>query len=249
MLFSNFKNFGQFIFPSKIPLIIINFNQLENLKKTIQFAQSYGFEEIVIIDNTSTYPPLLEYYEEICNDVTLLRMESNYGHMVFFKNTELYNKYGKNFFILTDADIEPNKNLPKNFRRILLKNLLKYYSDILKVGFALKIDDIPNSYPARDKVLKWEKKFWEDERSRNIFFSHIDTTFALYKPDPKRNMKFAQDFYLAIRIGGNMTARHLGWYINYHNLSDEQRYYTQLADSSSSWIIDDLGKTKSDDYQ
>ncbi len=235
-LFTNYKTFFQFIFPKTIPFIIINFNQLFYLKKLVDFAIKRGFKKIVIIDNVSTYPPLLEYYEEIEKKVTIERMSENFGHMVFFNRKELYNKYGKGFFILTDADIEPNENLPKNFLRVLLHWLLKYSKSITKVGFALEIKNIPNHYSEKEKVLVWEKQFWDTPIEKDVYMADIDTTFALYKPNAKKHLKKDSDFFKAIRIAGNFTCKHAGWYTNYDQLTEEQEYFINLANTSSSWI-------------
>lgn len=247
-LIFNRTNFKQIIFPKEIPLIIINFNQLLYLQKLIDFAVKNKFKNIIVIDNVSTFPALLDYYKTIEHFVTIERMEKNYGHMVLFEVPELLNKYCQNFFILTDADIEPNANLPHNFLKKLMFLLIKYYNKVLKVGFALEIKDIPLKYPAREKVLNWEKKYWTTEIENNVYEAHIDTTFALYKPNPKKYMRFPTDFYLALRVGSNYTAKHGGWYIDYDNLSEEQQYYVNLANQSSSWITDKQGITKSKDY-
>ncbi len=247
-LLSDRKNLTQIISPKEIPLIIINFNQLFYLQKLVDFAVKNNFKNIVIIDNVSTYPPLLDYYKKIEHFVTIERMEKNYGHMVLFEVPQLLDKYCRNFFILTDADIEPNARLPSNFLKKLIFLLMKYHNKVLKVGFALEIKDIPLHYPAREKVLSWEKKYWTKEVEKDIYEAHIDTTFALYKPHPKKYMKFPQDFYKALRIGSDYTAKHGGWYINYDRLSDEQQYYVNLANQSSSWVLDKEGTTKSKDY-
>ena len=48
-----------------IPIIIISFNQLHYLRQLIAFLKKYEYSNIVIIDNNSTYKPLLDYFETI----------------------------------------------------------------------------------------------------------------------------------------------------------------------------------------
>ena len=48
----------------QIPIVINNFNRLGYLKRLIASLESRGYKNIHIIDNNSTYPPLLEYYEK-----------------------------------------------------------------------------------------------------------------------------------------------------------------------------------------
>ena len=70
----------------------------------------------------------------------------------------------------------------------LIKTMEKYHFNICKVGFALRIDDLPQHYPLKEKVIKWEKQFWTKKvnKTDNIYYAEIDTTFALYKPFYKR---------------------------------------------------------------
>ena len=239
----------QIVFPKTIPVIIVNFNQLKTLKELVSFLIERKFTKIYIIDNQSTYEPLLNYYEEIKERVEIISLQKNEGHMVFFKNKDLFNRLAKGgFFILTDPDILPNKKLPKNFMRILVKNLLKYDEWITKAGFALDISNIPDFYPAKNKVIAWEQRFWQNEVDKDIFLTRLDTTFALYKPISFEDYQKDDNHFKALRIAGNFTCYHMGWHIDYSNLTDEQKYYRAHASDSSSWIIDNTGQTKERTY-
>ena len=221
--------------PYSIPIIIINFNQLFYLKKLVDFLLKRKFENIVIIDNLSTYPPLLDYYRSL-KGVKVEYMDKNYGHMVFFENKELQEKYGKGFYVVTDADIVPNDNLPQNFLNLMLELLIKNIALVNKVGFALNIDDIPQSYYFKKEVLQWEEQFWKEKYKHSIesYHAKIDTTFAIYKPTYPTS--FANNnFFSAIRMSGHFTAAHGGWYISENNLTDEQQFYRQTATNVSSW--------------
>lgn len=232
--------------PLTIPVIIINFNQLANLKELVSFLLVRKLENIVIIDNNSSYPPLLDYYKSIREKVTVEIMPENYGHMVFFENKGLRKKYGRGYYIVTDPDILPNPELPSNFMEIMLQKMDQYHSQVHKIGFALEIDTIPEYYPLKEKVLNWEHQYWKDELERDVFQADIDTTFALYKPKypSKLNLK-TMTFYEAIRLGGNFTCKHMGWYLNPKDLSEEQRYYVQTSSDSASWKFDEDGNLAS----
>ena len=113
-----------------------------------------GYTNIVIIDNKSTYPPLLDYYNTIAPKIKIEYMQENFGHDVFFKNKNLQDKYGKGYYALTDPDIILNKNLPGDFLLGLLKQLDQNFKEVSKVGFALDISDIPDYFPLKEKVIK-----------------------------------------------------------------------------------------------
>ncbi|RTY87755.1 glycosyltransferase [Flavobacterium sp. RSP15] len=229
----------------KIPIIITSFNQLEYLKKLIDFLLSRGFSNLVIIDNNSTYEPLLRYFDKIEKKVTIHRLKKNYGHLVFWKKYDLFIKYGNGYYVVTDPDIVPLADCPADF-------LIKFQSALIenkkrmKVGFGLKIDDIPLSNPNREKVINWESKFWKKKISEGVFDADIDTTFALYKPFYHRKNK---KFKTALRTDYPYVALHGGWYIDMDNLSEEQLFYFKTANDSSSWKIDETGKIANADYE
>lgn len=219
--------------PNSIPVIIINYNRLSDLKTLVDFLQKRQHQNIVIVDNKSSYPPLLDYYRQIEEIVTIERMDRNYGHLVFWENADLYNKYADGYHIITDSDIIPNENLPLDYVN-QLKTILDN-NKVTKVGFALRIDDIPDYYQHKQKVLKWENKYWENPIGKDLYLNELDTTFAIYPPHYKYDML---NFSSAIRVAGDFTAQHRGWYIDSHNLTDEERYYFKTASESNSWKLD-----------
>lgn len=229
----------------EIPIIITSFNQLEYLTRLIDFLLSKGFLNIVIIDNNSTYEPLLQYFGHIESKVTIHRLKKNYGHLVFWKRVDLFVKYGNGYYVVTDPDIVPLESCPDdfllNFHSILLKNKKR-----MKVGFGLKIDDIPLTNPNREKVVQWESKFWKNKISKGIFDADIDTTFALYKPFYHRKNK---KFKTALRTDYPYVALHGGWYVDLDNLSEEQIFYFNTANDSSSWKIKKCGNIANEKYE
>lgn len=231
--------------PKTIPIIIINFNQLFYLIKQVDFFLKRGFENIVIVDNKSSYSPLLEYYNELKSNsnVTIELMTNNYGHMVFFDNEILQKKYGKGFYFLTDADIVPNANLPLDFFEEMLEIMKKHFLNVTKIGFALDINNLPKTYLKKENVIDWEKDFWKNNTLEKIesYYAPIDTTFALYKPSYPSKYKKDASFFEAIRLAGDYTALHGGWYVDYENLTEEQEFYFSSVNSSSSWKVNSDG--------
>lgn len=231
--------------PKLIPIVIINFNQLFYLKKLVDFLVARNFEKIVIVDNLSTYPPLLEYYKKLPRTVIVERMKENYGHMVFFQNTKLQEKYGKGFYVVTDADINFYESTPEDFMEKILNLLNRYHTTVTKVGFALNIEDLPDSYDLKPKVLAWEKQFSENEIEKEVYLTSIDTTFALYLPGfPVKNNK--DSFYKSLRVAGAYKVKHGGWYQNSANRSAEEQYYLNSASGSFSWRTDADGNINSE---
>lgn len=221
-----------------IPVIIINYNQLLYLKKNIEQLKKNNFKKIIIIDNNSTFPELLEYYKTIDSFITVIQLQENLGHLVLYKKLDLFNKYCKGFYFMTDADVILNDRLPPDFKQNLLATLKKYHFFHTKVGFALDISDIPDFYPLKQKVMKWESKYWEKQIGKNMYEADIDTTFGLYKPGYKIS-KYSS-FTKAVRVAGNFTAKHGGWYLDPNHFSDEQKFYFK-DNISTSWIFNEKG--------
>jgi len=222
----NFKN---------VPIIIISFNQLSCLKNLVDFLLINEYKNIVIIDNNSTYKPLLQYFNAIENKVKVYRLKENYGYRVFWNQNELFAKYTKGYYVITDPDIIPVKECPDDFLHYF-KQILDRNPQIDKVGFSLKIDNIPDSNPNKKKIISWEKKYWMNKEKNGNYVAEIDTTFALYRP----GKPFVS--YKGIRSKYPYLAIHEGWYINPKKLTLEQKYYFKTANESASWKMNSKGE-------
>lgn len=229
----------------KIPIIIISFNQLLYLKKLIGFLTKCGYKNIVIIDNASTYPPLIEYLKDLEKVCTIHRQTENYGHLVFWEKKELYEEYAKGYYVVTDADVVPDDFCPSDFLGYF-KSLLDKNHKISKVGFSLRLDNIPETNPNKKTILEWEKKYWTHKVDEDNYSADIDTTFALYRP---KYFKLDQEnFMRAIRTKSPYLATHGGWIIDKDNFTEEQKYYMQTANESSSWKLDSDGNLNNPVY-
>jgi hypothetical protein len=212
-----------------IPIIINNFNRLTFPLQLITFLEACGFTQIIVLDNNSTYPPLLDFYKN-CKH-TVIRNSINYGYLALWKSG-LYRKYKWNYFVYSDSDVVPINECPQNFIELFKKNLDASYR-LDKIGFGIKIDDLPDQFSLKRKVIDYEKIYWQKEIAPNLYEAKIDTTFALYKP--LSNLKHGEASTLAAnRFGFPYLVRHLPWYSDSNNLSEEENYYLKTSNSSSS---------------
>ena len=212
--------------PKSIPVIINNFNRLEYLQKLITWLEEAGMTNIIILDNASTYPPLLEYYKNTVHRVIFLGR--NVGYLALWE-AGIFEEFRNDFYIYTDPDILPTEDCPKDFIDVFLEILAKN-ADVKKVGFSLKIDDIPDFYKRKADVLAIENTYWKRKRSENTFDAPIDTTFALYRPKA-----YGDHQTKALRIAPPYSARHLPWYVDSDNLPEEEKFYANLASDSNTW--------------
>lgn len=213
----------------EIPIVINNFNRLETLLKLLYSLEVRGYKNICIIDNGSSYPPQLDYYRECPYTVYLLH--KNVGHLAVWE-TGIYKQFTDSYFAYTDSDLEIHPDCPDDFMEKFV-SLLKKYPKALKAGFSICIDDLPDCYLLKDKVRAWESQFWKQEVEPNVFLAPIDTTFAVYKPYFKGELI---DFdYVYFRTGFPYSVRHLPWYVDSGNLSEEERYYIGHLKTSTHW--------------
>ena len=79
-------------------------------------------------------------------------------------------------------------------------------------------------------IIELESKYWQKPLGDGLFAAPIDTTFALYRPGAHGG------YWLpACRTGEPYLARHLPWYQDSANLSEEEAYYKNKAGKDSYW--------------
>lgn len=173
-------------------------------------------EEVIILDNESTYPPLLDWYKTIEHKVQI-RMLPNHGHTAFW-TIELDKTIGE-YFVYTDSDIELNENFPQNWKERMM-NIMQKYS-VQKVALALRIDDLPDVYALANQVKGNEHRWWQKEVEKDVYEADTDTTFSLFK-------NFNDNCFPSLRMAQeDMICRHLPWYHDLKNLDDEEKYYLE----------------------
>jgi len=207
------------------PVFINCRDRLTSLAELVSWLERADVEEIYLLDNDSTYAPLLEYYEK--SPHTVIRLGKNYGKFAFWAAPGVADRAGHRPFVYTDPDIVPAPECPTDaIERFAY--LLDKYPAVNKVGFGLRIDDLPDHYEHKQSVLTWEQAFWEWPVERGAYYAPIDTTFALHRTDGSRGRE-------AIRTGPPYIARHDSWYLDFDNLTDEERYYQEHVTDSTEY--------------
>ena len=215
--------------PWKIPVIINNFNRLDSLKKLIAALEKRGYHNIYIIDNNSSYPPLQEYYKSSRHTVFMLGR--NIGVEALWISG-IFKKFKREFFVYTDSDVVPIDECPADFMKLFL-DILKENRLARKAGFSLKIDDLPDCYVMKERVINWESQFFTKPRGELKYLAPIDTTFALYRPRGRRRpANYNAEMY---RTAYPYMARHLPWYVDSSDPDEENRFYLEHSKTRTSW--------------
>ncbi len=215
-----------------MPVFVICRDRVSSLLTLIDWLERVGLQSVYLVDNDSSYPPLLEFYARTPH--TVIRLEQNVGQLAPWTAGIVERVAGDRPYIVTDPDVVPVETCPADVPQRLLEHL-EAHRDALKVGLGLKIDDIPDEYPLKKYVQAWEGKYWEEEIEPGLFRAPVDTTFALYRP----GLSFAKR--PALRTGPPYIARHLPWYVPSGDLTEEEAYYRAHASPEiNSWNRDRL---------
>jgi glycosyltransferase involved in cell wall biosynthesis len=219
-----------------VSIFIISFNRLTVLKALVDRLDCLRNKRIIVVDNNSDYPPLLSYYRDLPrNGVEVLYMGRNYGHDVvgqIFDEHQYRVKYQMDecHYAYTDCDIVPDFDSPNDYLE-KFSAVLDRYPRILKVGFGLRIDDLPDTFKKKRALVEWENQFWKDPIhdevvGLDLYPAPIDSTFACQRADTRPGYSF---ILKSFRTGPPYVARHLPWYIDSENLSEEDQNYMSTA--------------------
>jgi hypothetical protein len=210
----------------QIPILINCRDRASSLAALVGWLERAGHERIYLVDNDSSYPPLLDLYETTPH--TVVRLGQNLGHKAPWLAGVVERVAGDGPYIVSDPDVIPDEGCPPD-AVALFHETLQWFPEYIKAGFGLRIDDLPAGYRFRDRVRWWEARFWSNPIAPGIYDAGIDTTFALYRPfTPFRLVP-------AIRTGPPYVARHLAWYVDSADPSEEERYYRARARADASF--------------
>lgn len=198
------------------PIFVLSFNRVSVLRQLIDWLKYAEMTNLTIIDNHSTYPPLLEYYETL-TDVKMMMLPENHGHDVFWKLG--WHLHQQERFIVTDPDVVPDPMCPKDL--VLRMHMIADTYKPAKVGPGIRIDNIPDHYALKDLMLRSECGYWDGSRRAHggCFEAALDTTFALYEPGAGKwdGRHFRLDFPYVIN--------HLPWHEDLSKPNPERDYY------------------------
>lgn len=216
-----------------IPILINNFNRLELLQRQVDWLLTLPEKvAIVIVDNASTYPPLLAYYKKLNHpNVQVLYLNFNSWR----KGVEHIGQQklkGFEKYIVTDSDLLPFANTPNDLITHLA-DLLEQYPQYNHVGTSLEINDLPDHNPLKPAIIKHESQFWSPQTqliNGEVYHAPIDTTFAMY-----RNTSKVIPIEPALRTVRPYTLKHVDWYRNPTAVSEEYAFYLKSCRSFATW--------------
>lgn len=206
-------------------------------KECVEALYAGGIEDVIVINQGSTYPPAVDWLH-LDLDIKVQNM-ANLHPRHLWETDHIQHYVGTSErYVVTDCDVVPGAptlNWIPEFEDILERN-----PDRCKVGWSLRITCIPETYQHQQKVIDWERQHWEhplekpEAHKTTLFGAAVDTTLAMYQP-----LDMYPSFALgpAIRAGFPYYARHLSWYEDSSDPSEEQVYYeAHMNRDYSHWI-------------
>jgi len=225
----------------KIPVFILSFNRLACLRQLVTWLESTEIAEPIIVDNGSTYRPLLDWLDAMRDTIAIQRFADNYGpYRVWDQRLfAAHTTSEQPFYVVTDPDVVPIADCPTD----AISRLVDAWDElrIPKVGLSLRLDAIPDTLPHGAEIRRWEETLQTRGVARRApngaeppgcYDSLLDTTFQVNH----RDVLPPSYGSAGIRLAHPYQADHLGWQIDPRRLSEEDRFYWQTASERASTI-------------
>jgi hypothetical protein len=213
----------------EIPIYVTNFNNLDRgFRRLLAWLREAGHENVTVIDNGSTWPPLEEFYRDT-PELMVVRLTENKGPYAFWHLGAHLKQ--ETPFVVTDPDLVPSVTCPRDLVGRMLKAMGELPATPCKVGPSLRVDNLPSCYRHHLEVKGWEEQFWQrsvsDESGRLVAYdAQIDTTMALYAPGSDSWPQVGTHY----RLAPPYTVEHVPWYEDSASPSEEAIFYARAID-------------------
>ncbi len=179
--------------------------------------------EIIIVDNGSTYEPLLQWYEHIPHRIV---HTANHGHTAPWR-PEINSEIKTDLYVVTDPDLNLSRTPTDCLEH--LARLLNTYPAFGKIGLGLDISVVPPESPYYKAVGIFERRFWDLPLIDGVLrAAPVDTTFAI-----QDKTLFNAYVVTGARTDFPYIAEHIPWSVI--EPSEEFQFYLASANESSSY--------------
>ncbi len=217
----------------KIPVFIILRDRVNNLVHLVKWLEKTNQAEIILVNNDSTYPPLIEYL--IASKHKVYNLKSNHSKWAPWKEG-LIEKHPSDYFAVCDPDMLPILECPLSMLEYMV-DALDGHPEYHVVGPAYEITDLPDYYAAKKDVILWEAQFWakplgDNFKTTDFFEAIIDSMFAVFRKGGE--IDITRD---GLRANYPYVVRHETWYMDTKNPSEEDLWYMSRCDvNRAHWI-------------
>jgi hypothetical protein len=229
----------------QIPVYINSFDQLTYLRDTVDWFVAHGFPNITVMDQGSTYAPLLDYLQSKAFPATAQVLHfRNIGPRRAVRRAAMLTGLDRPF-IFTDPDLELPAPPAEDFLTRLLTLGRRY--NVVKVGLALDIHsrrvnaDLPFGNPEQGFTIRsYYRRFFRHPLERNVYHVGVDTTFFVYVPRPNpvaEDILSSQPRIPAVRVAGDgFLAQHRPWLFDNGMPAEEEAHYRTKTSIASTFF-------------
>jgi hypothetical protein len=151
-----------------IPIFILTRDRVSALRESID---SYRLilkspYDIIIFGHNSTYPPMLDYLEDLKNhyNITVFGFPEFSWKQLMEEvkvsiETYLEQRPSIQYYVFTDPDIALLRS--SSDMLLFFAGILEAYPLVNVEGPHLQISDLPEHYKEKRNVIKWESWFWK----------------------------------------------------------------------------------------
>lgn len=230
----------------KIPVLINNRDLL--CRDLVDQCRALDGAEVYVIDNGSTYPPTVEWWEWACGEIARgfqpLWRSTGFGDPAGPCGVRAVNggpraacwyvnklrshwlRQGIQYYATTDSDLDLT-GVPADFLQVAVRWLM-CHPELVKVGVALDLDMVTSHAIVEREADFWRRQFRSNQRDELAYLADIDTTLAVYRLDPPWDGSYGP----SVRLAGPYTARHLPWYHTRDNRPPDYQWYMEHCDPS-----------------
>mgnify|MGYP003650120476 CR=1 FL=1 len=215
-----------------VPVFVNVFNRLTTTRNLCGQLAAMLNVRVVIVDNASTYQPLLDWYAECPHEV--VRLDSNMGHHAPWLSGTVGKIATSGHYCVTDCDLDL-EGVPLDLMNVLRAPLVACVNGLCgvkKSGISLRINDLPEW---QSEVVNWEQRFWKKPVGGQYYEAIIDTTLCMYSARLPHRHAMTIGGIKTVRTAMPYTARHMPWYLDCENLDEENQQYFGTASLSNSW--------------
>lgn len=226
-----------------VPIFITNWNNLETgFRQLVDYFLAADMK-VNVLDNKSSYPPLLDYYESINKVVNIIHVGYNANTWAFWQagyNTE---ENTRTHYITTDADCPPDDDCPKDLIECMVA-ILDELPSAVKVSPGLRIDNLPDWYNRKKAAIDCQTAVakspdWGATASATVEVAGCkihraitDTTLTMWRGGFRGEGRFStNDWQLEqYRMEAPYLLKHVPWYANSSAPTAESVFYRNAPD-------------------
>ena len=211
----------------QFPVFINVRDRVDGLRRLVAWLQRAGQTSIILLDNASTYPPLLDYLTAVQQDGVQVVHLPNLGYQALWQSGILRQLQVDTPYIYTDPDVVPGPDCPRDVIALCYA-VLERHPVLDKVGLALRTADITCE---QQETIRQQEAHWQLHRVEpGLTYAAVDTTLALYRG------QYHYSLPASVRLAPPCELRHLPWYYREDALPADEAYYRAHADNSSSLV-------------